>query len=127
MLLDCVQDDDVAVQPVAALLVDEAAEVLRLAKLGRTLGQMLEETLVRLVETLEHFLNGLAVKQMTGDSLCKMLLHSIQVDVAVEQSVVPLLQRKGVVPYETALAEHRVDLAVATALIECVFVGHHGT
>ena len=31
------------------------------------------------------------------------------------------------VPYETALAKHCVNLAIAPALIECVFVGHHST
>ena len=31
---------------------------------------------------------------------------------------VPFLQRKGVVPYETALAKHRVNLAIAPAMIE---------
>ena len=127
MLLDCVQDDDVAVQLVAALLVHEAAEELRLAELRRTLCQVLEETLIRCIKTLKHLLHSLAMKQTTGNSLSEMLLHSIQTDVSAEKTLVSLLQCQGVVPYETALSEHRVNLAVAPALIECVFVGHHST
>ena len=75
MLLDCVQDDDVAVQLVAALLLHEAAEVLSLAELRRALGQVLEEALIRLVEALKHFLHGLAVKELTADSPGEIGFH----------------------------------------------------
>ncbi len=92
MLLDSVQYDDVAVQLIAALLVHEAAEVLRLAELRRTLGQMPEESLIRLIEALKNFLHGLAVKQPAADATSEMLLHCIQTDEAFEQPVVPLLQ-----------------------------------
>ena len=43
MLLDRVQNDDVAVQFVASLLVDKATKVLSLAELRRSLCKMLEE------------------------------------------------------------------------------------
>ena len=127
MLLDCVQDDDVAVQLVATLLVHEAAEVLSLAELRWTFSQVLKEALIRLVKTLKHFLHSLAVKESTANALGKMLLHRVQTDIAVEQSVVPFLKSKRVVPYETALAKHRINLAIAAALIECIFVCHHST
>lgn len=48
------------------ILIDKTAEVLRLAELRRTLGQVLKEALIRLVEALKYFLHGLAVKQTTG-------------------------------------------------------------
>lgn len=127
MLLDYVQNDDVTVQLIASLLIDKAAEVLRLAELRRSLCEMFEETLIGFVKTLKHFLHSLAVKESTVDTLGKMLLHRIQTDIAVEQSVVPFLKSKRVVPYETALAKHRINLAIAAALIECIFVCHHST
>lgn len=127
MLLDSVQDDDVAVQLVASLLIDEAAEVLRLAELRWSLGQMHEESLISLIKALKHFLHSLTMQQTTRDAFGEMLLHRIQPDVSAEHLIVPLLQRKSVVPYETALAKHSVNLAIALALIECVFVCHHST
>ena len=64
MLLNSIQNDDVAVQLIATLFIAKTAEVLRLAELLRTLG--------------------------------KMLLH-------------------------------RVNLAIAAVLIECIFVCNHST
>ena len=124
---DYVQDNDVAVGLIASLLVYEAAEVLSIAERRRALGQVPEEALIRLVETLKYFLHRLAVKKPTADTLGKMRLHPRTGNVAPGQTVVPLLQRKGVVPYETALTKHHINLAITPALIECVFVGHHST
>ena len=67
--------DDVAVQLVAALLIDKATEVLCFAELRGTLCQVLEEALIRLIKALKHFLHGLTVKQAARDSLREKCLH----------------------------------------------------
>ena len=72
MLLDRVQNDDVAVQFVASLLVDKATKVLSLAELRRSLCKMLEESLISLVKTFKHFLYGLTMKESAADALGKM-------------------------------------------------------
>ena len=113
VLLYGIQDKHVGVQLESALLVHDASELLGALKLRRSGRQVQKETLVRGIKPLQYLLDGLAVQTAAADTLCKMLLHCIQTDVSVKQTVVAFLKCEGVVPDKTGLAQHRIYLAVA--------------
>ena len=92
------------------MLPDDAAELRCTFELRGTLRLMIEETLVRLIEAFEDFLDSLTVQTGASDALREMSLHLRTRTVTSRQGIVPLLQSECVIPHETGLAQHRVEL-----------------
>lgn len=86
---------------------------------------MLEETFIRLVKPFEDFLDGLAVQTASADALREVSFHSCTGTVFPRQGIVSLLQGECVIPYETGLTQHRIELAVAFGTVQLVFVCQH--
>ena len=125
MLIDGIDDKDIAAKLESALLIDDAGEITCLTELWRTTAQVLEETLVRNVKPFQYLLDRLAVQKPPGNTLRKMGLHLRAGHILPIQGIVPLLQSKGMVPHETGLTQHCVQLRRPLASIELVCVCHH--
>lgn len=125
MLFDRIDDKNVTVQLEPTLLIDNTGELPRLTELRRTTAQTVKEMLVRQIKTFQHLLCRLAMKQPPRYSLREMRLHLSTRDIFPIQGIVPLLQGKGMVPYETSLAKHRVQLCRSLRTIELVCVCNH--
>lgn len=124
--LGLVDGEHVAVQRVATLLEYEGLEVIGFLELGRSRLDVLEETLVRLVEPLQHLLHRLRVMAAAlAEPLHPLLLHPRYVDVPTVHTVVPLLQGQRMIPHPACLAQHRVEVLGLLGRVEFILVGYH--
>lgn len=105
-LADFIHRKTVAVYLVAALLENDRCEVYSPLKLGRSLGDMVKESLVGGIKTLNHLLHGLRVKTIHLISFCKMLLQCRLGYELAKHPIVTLLQHKAMIPYKGSLSQH---------------------
>lgn len=116
-LADFIHRKTVAIYLVAALLENDRCEVLRPLKLGRSFGDMIKESLVGDIKTLNHLLYSLRVKTTHLVSLCKMRFKSVSVDEFVKHPIVTLLQRKAMIPYKGSLSQHSRKMLVSLGVV----------
>ena len=107
----------ISLQHEAALLVDDARELLGSLELRGTFRCPLEEAFVSQVKAFNDFLNALRVHTAHLIALCEVRLHAVPADVLMKQGVITFLKGKAMIPYEARFAQQGVQLPVTLALI----------
>ena len=117
----------IAFELVTALLEHYGGKELRGAELRRSLGNMVEETLIGYVKTFYDLLDGLRVEALHPITLGKMTFEAIDADVFAKEPIIAFLQGKAMIPYKARFSEHSREILVALGVIELVLVRNHTT